>query len=479
MSGRAMFYNLGTAAASRLGSALLTFILFWWLARELALADVGAFALMMSIFGLLQLMPLLGLHIQLSREASLSPERLSDSIHEHIWFSLPVAATLACALMVYGQTAQGGGLVWPFCLLALAMLPTAWTTVAEAALIGLERLRSIVEVNLLEACWRLVGSAVVLRFGGSLTAVMVIFLIGRLVAALLYLRLPELPRLSLRRPPSRTQWLAMWRLVPLFLGIALLAALSSRLDVLMLSNFVLLDQLGQYAAGAKLYEAALMVPTLAALVILPTLTRLFKEDRGTFAQVLPNAMRLLLAGGLALALVGAAFAPQALAVLFPVRFAASALVIQVLLFAAVFATVDMLLSSVMIASYAQRQDLHSLIAGMVVLVLGIFLLVPRMGPVGAAVAVTLHMLVRVFWRARWFLAEFSPQKFGHMFAGAGLAAVAGIGMLVYMQSLGNFVAAMTALAAYFFSAWVCGLLRATDIAMLITLMPKRQSRGAP
>lgn len=253
---------------------------------------------------------------------------------------------------------------------------------------------NIAGINLFEALLRMVGSGTATALGSSLTAVMAEFLAGRCVSALLYLRLAELPRAQWRRLPVARQWRAMQHQVPAFLGIALLAALSNRLDVLALSHLVSLDALDQYAAGVKLYEAAMSVPSLAAMVILPPLARLFKDDRNAFADMLPKAIRLLLAVGSPIAIVGAACAP---------------------------ATVDPLLSSVMLASHAQRQD----------------------------------PLVRRRVRADALLAPVRRRRTGR---GAGVA------VLVGTWSFGAPLAGSAALAAYVVGAFAGGLLRPADVA---------------
>lgn len=475
MRTRRILANLGAASVSRLGSALLTFGLFWWLSHRLPTVELGGFALAMGLFLMLQYLPLLGLHVQLIREIAAEPQRLEQAVTEYWWLGAPVSVLMALGIGLYGQTSHDRTLVPALWLTGVAMLPTSWTVVAESTLLAQERMRVVAGANLIESSWRLCASAVALWLGGGLASVMLVFLIGRVATGVLYLRTPGLPRPRIGAPPPWAILARLCRSTPVFLSIAALAALSTRFDMLALSRLVSMQDVGIYSAGAKLYEAALMVPTLAATVILPPLARLFATDRDEFARLLPAAIRLVLASGMALAVIAAAAAPWAVSLIYPASFAPAAGVVQVLVFAAVLASLDIVLSSTMLAARAQTSDLVSMAIGVATLVGSVVVLVHALGPIGAALGVAVHMAVRVAARAHWARTQLGARGLWPVLVRAAIATALAIGVIRFGGGLHWLLQAGAALAVYVAAGFTIGLFTRADLDRLTNHIARRNA----
>jgi len=271
--------------------------------------------------------------------------------------------------------------------------------VAESALIGREQLPVLTTVNLLENAWRLAGAALALWLGWGLAGVFAFFLAGRVLAALAYALKGGLPtpRSSHLRQADLARYLS---LVPTYLGIGLVSAACSRLDVLLLSKLGALEDVAIYAAAAKLYEASLMVSTMSLMIVYPVLARLFASDQVAFAKVLARSLRWALLAA-PLVLLGMALAPMLVHLLYAPHLWGCAPVLQALLLGSWLMAIDQLLSSTMLAAHEQRQDLRAMVIGLATLSTALVLLSPVLGPVGAAWAVVAGLALRVLWRLRW------------------------------------------------------------------------------
>ena len=446
---------LSSSLGARLAMAVLNYGLFWQLSHRLDGAQLGGFSLLMNIFFMLQGLPLLGLSAPFARRTATHPEGLPSEFSNAWVFALPVAGVLALGTGWVGLWAYPQALHAAFWLLAASLLPTAWVLVCESALLGSERMSLVARVQCLESLGRVLLMGVAVWLGWGLTGLFVIFLVLRCFTAAVYAWHPVVPRMQWALV-SRALWLRNWREVPVFMGIALLSVTASRIDLIVLAKLDGLEAAGLYAAAARLYEAALMLPTIAAMVMLPALARLFANDGPQFRRMLAQALRWSLAGGLVVALLVAALSPWLIGLLYAGHLQGAALLLRCLIFAAVLMTLDQTLSSTMTAAHAQGQDLRSLVGGLLVLLLALAILIPLYGPLGAAVAVPLGLLVRVGWRVRWAERTLVMPGLGRGLLRTGLAG--GLGGLVLWLSAGWGVlaSAVLSLLAYLVSAQLLG-----------------------
>lgn len=456
MKQQSLMGMLGSAMGLRLAMAALNFGLFWVLSHRLDSNSLGGFSLLMNIFLLLQLLPLLGLAPAFIRRAAAEHENIQVELSNGVAFALPVAVVLGVGIGVIGQTTYGAELHASFWLIALAMLPTAWIQVAEVTLLGRERMADIARVQGAEAFLRFGGALLVLQLGGGLTGIFAVITLLRFAVGVAYALLPELPR-PRWRDCQLAIWYRHWHEVPMYLGIALLAGFTSRLDVIVLSRLQGLHEVAIYAAAARLYDAALMLPTVAALTMMPALARLFASDRDQFGRLLTGALRASLGVGMLVALVVSACSELIIGVLYAPGMLAASDVLRWLIFGAVFMTADQVLSTTMLAARAQAHDFRALALSLVWLVIGLFWLVPLWGPRGVAIAVTLTPVIRVAYRLRWAATALDLGGLWRDYVRQLAALTAGLVAMELAWSAGIVWRALAGCGAWLLAAAVVGL----------------------
>lgn len=432
MTWRTLLGKLASVTVLRLGVAALGFGLFWLLSHHLSNTALGGFSVLMNTFFLLQAMPLLGLGVHLIREVAAHPDQQAHDISVATALALPVSAVLCLGLIGHGMLAAHAELRQPFIWLGLSMLPSAWVLVAESALIGREQLKVLTWVNLLESLWRVLGAGVSVWQGWGLNGVFAFFLAGRVLAAMAYAWGAGLPRPH-RSQVSLQAWQHWVKLAPTYLAIGLVSAACSRIDMIVLSQLRSLQEVGVYAAGAKLYEASLMVSTMALMIVFPVLSRLFASDRAAFAALLARCIRWGLLLGVPLALLGMALAPALVKGLYAPALWGATPVLQALLLAAWLMAMDQLLSATMLAAQAQTQDLRAMTVGLLTLLTLLVALGLWLGPVGAAWAVVAGLTLRVLWRLRWAQADLAIAGLCQQALRAAVAAVAGVAVFLWLQ----------------------------------------------
>lgn len=433
MNWRALLGKLASVTVLRLGVAACGFGLFWLLSHHLSSTELGGFSVLMNAFLLLQGLPLLGLGVHVIREVAANADRTEREIGHATFFAMPVSALLCIGLLIHAWLFADTALRWPLVLLGVSMLPSAWVLVCESVLIGQQKLQALTTITLLESTWRVLGAAASVWQGWGLTGVFLFFLVGRLIAAGAYARHAGLPSPKWSSVTA-DGLLAYLKLAPTYLTIALVTAVCSRIDMIALSQVRRLDEVGVYAAAAKLYEASLMVSTMALMIVYPMLSRLYASDQAAFWSALVRCLRWALLMGAPLVLLGMAASPLLVHALYAPYLWSATPVLQALLIAAWLMAMDQLLSATMLAAQAQQHDLRAMVIGLLTLLALLWPLSHQLGAVGTAWAVVAALAVRVVARLVWIQTNSRDAQLVRLSLRAGLATAASIAMFLFVSS---------------------------------------------
>lgn len=447
--------SIASAMSGRLATAALNYGLFWYLAHTLDANALGGFSLLMSVFLMVSLLPMLGLSIPFMRRVAVSPDAIQLEVSNALAFAIPVSAVLALSIGGWGRLSRHPELTSAYWLVAATLLPSAWVLVAECTLLARERMRDVTRVNMLEALLRTALSIFLVRRGHGLDEVFAAFLGARLLSMLVYALHPVIPL------PRFALWSAAlqrrnWREMPVFLCITIVAALVLRLDVVVLSHMRDLREAATYAAASRLYEAAQILPSVTALVVMPVLARQHASSPESIPATLGLAVRVGLTVGLGAAVLASAFAQQVIDLLYPPEMASAASALRWLIFAAAVMMVDVILSSTMLATDAQSADLHALMVGLAVLASTLFILVPLHGPRGAAMAVTAGVSVRLVVRLRWAMRVLQLTVPWSYLGRIATACIAGVWAMWITRNHGAVIAGASGLLVYACVAMLSG-----------------------
>jgi O-antigen/teichoic acid export membrane protein len=174
--------------------------------------------------------------------------------------------------------------------------------------------------------------------------------------------------------------------------------LNLRLDQLVMAAYLAPGFLGLYVTGVA--WSGLINPAMTAVsqVVFPKVVSI--ENEGERQEVIARVMRSSVLAGLLLSLTLVLITPHALPRIYGQRILGAVTVTQVLIVAALFSNLNLTMQEVFRALGRPRVSMQSEFLGLAVTVIGLFLLLPKFGLLGAAFA-SLFSYVTVFaWLTR-------------------------------------------------------------------------------
>ena len=379
----------------RLASAALSFALVVYVARQLGPAALGTYSLVTSMFVLLQYVPILGLHVALTRDVAGAPDRAAHQMVNGLLLAVPVSFVIAAVVGLAGHAMswdQPEATRWIW-IMAAALVPTAVTTVVEAVLIGREQTAPVAAVGMVENVGRTVVSLAAMYAGFGLEALFVLFSVGRVLAAATYLRMPGVRRLIGREHVHAGTLRKMRAQVPTFFAIMLLAQLMERLGFLLLAPLAGVREVGVYAASYKLYELMLMAPRILSMLLLPRFSACLAQRPQWFRNSFQAALKAGLIAGTPLVLLAAFFGDDIMR-LYGHGYEGSAVLFRLLCFALLGVALNNLLSIVLVVTGNQRFDLTALVVAVACYGALLVALVPQWGALGAAVSTLVVAIIQ-------------------------------------------------------------------------------------
>jgi O-antigen/teichoic acid export membrane protein len=259
---------------------------------------------------------------------------------------------------------------------------------------------------------RLVGSFAVILMGyGLLEFVIVIVASGvAAVAACFYMFHRYIGPVSLK-----IDWKATWYLIyssPAFLLTTLFGVvLSMRIDIIILSKMTDLVQVALYTAAFKLYETALILPQSFMTSFFPQLARLYSGDRSGFNGMIGAIFRNILFYNAAVITGMYLVSWFAIHSIFGGKFDGAVSPFKLLLFGLIPWSMAKVSGQVLIASGRQKLDMVSTMVATVSNIVLNFILIPRYGAAGAAIANTTSLAIFCLpqlWFARTVLRPAAP-----------------------------------------------------------------------
>jgi O-antigen/teichoic acid export membrane protein len=470
------FMVLLLVAAIAKGSGLITAVI---VARFLGAEALGIYAVVMALTLLLELIAPLGQQDVLIRSVARAPNSML-----RLWVESSVTTTVVASLCAVGVAVGGRTLglapdVQIIVDVAAISLPFGSTSiVTRAVLQGLEQLKFLAISSFVgHVAWLGTLVALLLFDVGVVAA-----FIGRLMFHLVTLGILTVVIIRRGRHVGAA---ADWQLTPRHLAGRALASFpfaaqrvigeaSIRGSVLVLPFVISMQSVGLFDAADRVRQTiATMIP-IVTLAVMPAFSRTFREDRAQGAVLATYSMKFLLIAVLPMTFLIAAAAPDILRLLYGYGYSLSVPVLQIVIWAQVFLSVDTILKQVIIASDHEVSMLRRSAAGVLVQILLTIVLVTLFGINGVAMAIVgasvfiaaldVHFVVRHVVKLDFANAIAKPLLCA---AGAGAVALA-----LNRQHLLLIVAAagVTYLAALFilrtFSANELNLMRSLPAGLL-------------
>jgi len=310
-----------TLLISNVGGAVLSVLLSAVIGRTLGETGLGTYALALAWVFPLNLVVDFGLGTLLTRDVAATPTLAANYLHLIALQRLVMGGALLLLLIAATP------LISPDLLLQRAITISAPMLIIlpffgmfSALLRAAGDMQAIAILNIGMLIAQLVITALVLAFGGDVIVALAINVItsaGQLAAAWAFSR-----RIRIFTPPATTRPIRLHFLLRSalpFAGAGILAAVGSRLTLILLEALTTTADVGYFNAASRFTEAAKLVPNAFFGALLPALAALV-NDLPALRRLFQGSQRRLLLYAVAAAVGIAGGAPVWIAVIYGDRF---------------------------------------------------------------------------------------------------------------------------------------------------------------
>jgi O-antigen/teichoic acid export membrane protein len=453
-----------------------SFLLMMFLPRSLGPVAFGRFFLAFSVAELFRVLVSYGATTLVAKDISRNPENAGETIVNAMAFRAVFATVSIAAMIGFSLIAE-----YPvetevlFFVFGLGLLFTSVHFPLYGVFQGLE----IVHYNSLgsiaeRAFVCLVGISVLLMGGGAV-AVAIVFLAGLFLNTSVLL--VQVRKFVAWLPSPK--WSSVFRQIrdgiPYFLFSAS-TMIYYRINTLMLSKMAPEEVLGWYGAAMRFFDTLMFFPSVFAIAILPTLSRLWKDEADIHKQAALKSLEFVSFVGIPVSLLVALFSEEIVALLYGAEgFVESATILRILSIGLVFIYVDIIVGTTLLASDKQYQQSVVALCAIPFNVLLNYFLIPYFGELtgnggsGAAVATVLtEVCVLVA-----FLSIVPTETFrGFRIMGVCKAAACGVAMCFFLAVLkvlgvSFLIGILPGFAIYGMCLFKAGVFDATEQAWIV------------
>lgn len=394
-------------------------------ARFLGPDRFGSLSYAISIVGLFAVAGHMGLHGLIVRELVKHPESREEVLGTSAVLKFVGMGIGYLMLILYALVYEGLGSI-EFCLIAIVGLSLLFrpSDVIDCLFQAFVQARYVAIARVLSHCASAGMYLALVLAGAGLVFFALAPVFQALVAALallVFLYVKSDQRIScwrFSRARSRELLGQGWII---YLA-SLFAVIYLKVDQVMLRWLADTKEVGQYAIAAQLSEAWYFVPTAIVASFFPRLIGLRDQDKKLFELRLQQLFDALFTLGLVVAIIITLIGPWLIEVLFGSDFEGSAPILVIHIWAAIFIFMRAAFSKWILIENALHFSLITQGLGALANVLMNFLLIPRFGGLGAAVATLVSYSVAsflallfykrtraIFWQMLW--AAFAPIRY--------------------------------------------------------------------
>ncbi|MGD8718001.1 MAG: flippase [Candidatus Zixiibacteriota bacterium] len=388
--------NTTALFATRIINQVAGFLLIVYASRRLGVEDFGKYSFVVAFYLVFELVSFFGLQNFLPREIGRNRE---DAGKYFVHAALLVGAVALLLVGAMNGVAAAYGLARDTYLAAVvasfALVPASLGAAAESSFIGIEKAEFITLFTFIKRVLITGLSILVLWMGHGVIALFFVRAGVEFASAAI-----SVPMCLWQTRGTRVRFdgafiVRMLRGALPFAGLAVLASVYWRLDVLLLQRLVGPTEVGIYSASYRLMFLLTLVPESFMNAVYPNLSRAWREDRPRFTRLAERSMRYMVALALPAAAGAYVLADPVVMLVYETDFARSVAVFSLLIFGVVPIYMNNVFYRALFAAEQQLKSVLILVVNIVVMAGACLLLIPRWGAVGAAAALLISLGVAV------------------------------------------------------------------------------------
>ncbi len=382
-----MARNTGFFTLALIGQKVISFIYFTYLARTFGPVDIGRYVLALSLTTIFSVLIDLGTSSVLTREVAREPQSANNLIRPILGFK--IVMSLVAAILVVGISRL---LNYPVVVQELIMIATIVMVLDSFILSFYSTIRGYHTLF-----WESIG-VILFQFTIAVLGVATSFVTHdvrwfMLALALsvvihfiyAYFQIKFRYQVFLWPEFNLSKWRAVAKLAWPFALAAVLLRVYGYVDTVLLSVLSSEEAVGFYSVAYKVTFALQFIPTAFAASLFPGFSAYFVNAKEKLASSFAHSLVYLTVIAVPVSFGLAVLAPVVVAALYP-RFTASIEPLQILMLSLPFLFATFPIGSLLAACNRQTRNTGNIAIATAVSVLANLLLIPKFGPIGAAVA---------------------------------------------------------------------------------------------
>jgi O-antigen/teichoic acid export membrane protein len=314
---RKLAKNTAFLLAAQIVARASGFILAVVITRSLGAAGLGIYATAMAVYSSAQRAGMAGTGTYLVREMAKDSSRAGHLLVHVSAVSLVVTGTLTAGLLLLVPfLGYSGELELSVMIGVFAVIPRILNAIQSNAFVAWGDTRFQPLVTLVGAIAMITTSLAVLVAGGSIAAVVAVFVAIEYLKVLVWYALINRHIVRLRWRVQPRVALGMFWEMRTFTASSILNAFFSGPEIILLSVLASEREVGYYSATLKVIELWSLLPAVFMSNVYPLLARSFHRADGRFPKLQATSIRILLAISLPIAVGLAAVAPQIIGLLY-------------------------------------------------------------------------------------------------------------------------------------------------------------------
>ncbi len=447
-------------------SRILGFFATIWLARVLGAYWFGGVSFAFTFLGYALLLVDPGLSSLGTREVAKSPFLSRSYISKIIPLRFVLAISAFIIIIVLSFLIPAIAEVRPLIILySLSLFPYALSVewffrgIEEMKYLGISAViaysfylftilafvRSSVNINLVPFFW----------FAGGTLATLFLGLVARKKKELKI----ENPQLEI------TSWDLLRRALPIGVG-TIMTQIYFNFDITMLGFMRGIREAGLYTSAYKLLMFLLLIDRVFSIVILPLISRYYKESRERLESILSLAGKAVITVVLPIGAGGTMLALPLIQFIYGEGYTTASLVFQILVWTLVITTIGSIYTQGLIASGNEKKYAIAMVTGTVANIILNIIMIPTLGMVGAAIATVCSEVIMILLMYAAFKKIVRVQILPYIVKPAFASAVMCIS-LYFLRMLNVVLLVFIGIVVYIAFLYIIGGITRDDIRLVI------------
>jgi O-antigen/teichoic acid export membrane protein len=413
----------------KVAAPALSMLVVLVLSRMLGAEGLGRYTVATTFLGFMTAVTPLGLNAFLMREGARELDTFPKVFANTVALTVAVSVVAALCFPLIGFWLNYDDLTrQALTVVSLAVVPATLLTLCDAIFIARHRSVYIGIYTIADLLVRVGLALLLLLWGYNIVAVLGALVAAQFVALAAAARLSGKLGVPLRLNVDMPTVRRLLSATPTFLSISIFATLFWQIDVIMLSAFSGMREVGLFGAAYRVLDLVRILPQSLCMAVYPLVSRAAVDDREEVRRIGTATLRVLWMATIPIVVGGTILAGPLLAFIVGEEFRAAGMVLAVLLWTAIPYTLVRYYSYVIVAANRERIDL-ALNVGLAAVNIALNLvLVPSYGAMGAAVSTLISMClfaaVQYLYVSRRLASCLSPlQQMLKPAAAAGLMAL--------------------------------------------------------